>query len=119
MLEYALILPVAILFIAGIVDCARLLWTYATLYHAAEAAARCGAVDQVTCGTNGQIATYAVSQAYGLTIAASAITSARVVCGVAVTAEQSFTFVIPWFAMFIPSGGVQGITLHASACYPV
>jgi len=30
--EYALVLPVVLLFILGIADCGRLLWTYATLY---------------------------------------------------------------------------------------
>jgi len=118
MIEYALVLPVLLLFILGIIDCGRLLWTYTTLHHAAEAAARCGAIDQVTCGTTGQIRSYAVAQAYGLTIDVSAFTAATMACGMSVTGQQSFVFLIPWFAQFTASSGPGSITLSASACYP-
>ena len=50
-LEYALVLPMLLLFIIGIIDVSRLLWTYTTLTRATEAAARCGAVDKTNCGT--------------------------------------------------------------------
>ena len=53
--EYAFILPVLLLFVLGIMDTGRLIWTYATLNRAAEAAARCASVDTATCGTVAQI----------------------------------------------------------------
>lgn len=117
-LEYALILPVVLLFILGIVDCGRLLWTYATLYHATEAAARCGAINQVNCATAAQIKNYAVSQAYGLTVDVAAFTTTTEACGRSVTAQQNFVLLIPWFAELFATGGPSSITLRASACYP-
>jgi Flp pilus assembly protein TadG len=116
--EYALVLPVVLLFILGIADCGRLLWTYATLYHATEAAARCGAIDQVTCATTSQIKNYAVAQSYGLTIDAAAFTAATAACGMSVSVQQTFVLLIPWFAQFVAADGPSSITLRASACYP-
>ena len=43
-IEYAIVLPVLLLFVLGIMDTGRLLWTYVTIYRATEAAARCAAI---------------------------------------------------------------------------
>lgn len=118
LVEYALVLPVALLFVTGVIDCGRVLWNYTTLYHAAEAGARCGAIDQINCATATQIRSYAASQAYGLTIAPSAFTAVTAACGMSVTGQQSFSFLIPWFAWFLPGSGPGTVTLTVSACYP-
>ncbi len=47
-------LPVLLLFLLGIIDTGRLLWTYATLYRASEAAARCAAIHAANCTTFGK-----------------------------------------------------------------
>ncbi len=113
-IEYALILPALLLFVIGIMDTGRLIWTYTTLSRAAEAAARCAAVDTAQCGTLGQIQSYAASQAFGLTIAAGAFTVATEACGIQVKGTYAFTSAIPAF------GDVVGtIPLTATACYPV
>lgn len=109
--EYALVLPALLLFTFGAMDVGRLLWTQTTLERAAEAAARCGAIDAATCGTISDIKTYAVGQAYGLPLTAGAFTVTLPACGVQVVADSSFTFVIPWI-------GTPAILLRATACYP-
>ncbi len=43
-IEYAIVLPVLLMFVLGIIDAGRLLWTYVTIYRATEAAARCAAI---------------------------------------------------------------------------
>jgi Flp pilus assembly protein TadG len=117
-LEYGLVLPALLLFLLGIMDTGRLLWTYTTLNRAAAAAARCGAVDPVTCGTVAQIQGYAVTQAYGLTIAATAFTPTAVACGSRVAATYTFQFIIPWISPAQPFGPSNTIALNATACYP-
>jgi Flp pilus assembly protein TadG len=116
--EYAFVLPVLLLFVLGIMDTGRLIWTYATLNRATEAAARCGAVNTATCGTATQIQSYAVSEAYGLNIAAAAFTPTTVACGSQVGASFAFQFVIPWMGVS-PYGTSNSVMLNATACYPL
>lgn len=109
--EYGIILPALLLLVLGIVDTGRLIWTQTTLDRAVEAAARCGAVDSVQCGTASQVRSYAVGQAYGLTIDSTAFSVAAKSCGVEVTAEYPFSLLIPWVAS-------TELTLTAEACDP-
>lgn len=110
--EYGIILPVFLVLALGLMDTGRLLWTQTSLDRAVEAAARCGVVDAIQCGTAAQVQQYAADQAYGLTIDASAFTVALQACGVNVTAEYPFDLIIPWLS-------VPQVTLRASGCYPV
>jgi len=112
-IEYALILPALLLFVIGIIDTGRLIWTYTTLYRAAEAAARCAAINVIDCGTAGQIQNYAVSQAWGLTISTQAFTVTTAACGIQVKGTYDFTLAIPAFTSHLGT-----ITLTATACYP-
>jgi len=116
--EYAFLLPALLLFVLGIMDTGRLLWTNTTLNRAVQAAARCGAVNTVACASEAQIKSYAVDQAFGLSIAASAFTTSTPACGVQVTASHTFTFIIPWLDPVSPFGPSNAITLSAVACYP-
>jgi Flp pilus assembly protein TadG len=104
--------------VLGIMECGRLFWTYTTLYRAAEAAARCAAVNSVLCGTAAQIQAYAATQAYGLTLGASAFTAVTAACGMQVSASVPFTLFIPWVTTG-SSGAFDLITLSPVACYPV
>jgi Flp pilus assembly protein TadG len=112
-IEYALILPALLLFVIGIMDTGRLIWTYTTLSRAAEAAARCAAINTTDCGTASQIKSYAAAQAWGLTITAAAFTVTTETCGIQVKGTYDFTFVIPAFTATFGT-----ITLNATACYP-
>ncbi len=112
-LEYGIILPILLLFILGIIDTGRLIWTYTTLYRATEAAARCGAINANStinvCSTTSQIQQAAVNEAWGLTVAASAFTVTTPTCGLRVTANYTFQYYTPGFTT---------ITLVPTACFP-
>jgi Flp pilus assembly protein TadG len=116
--EYGLLLPVFLLLVLGIVDTGRLLWTYTTLSHAVEAAARCGAIGAASCATAASIAAYAVTQAYGLTVPAAAFSATAASCGVQVSATLPFTFIIPWIGTTQPFGASNTINVSMTACYP-
>lgn len=107
-IEYAIVLPVLWIFLLGIMDTGRLLWTYTTLYRASEAAARCAAIKATRCTTFRATQGYAVTAAWALNIDASAFTVSNPACGMQVSATYNFGFVFPW----------RTITLTAIACYP-
>ncbi|MGO9545953.1 MAG: TadE family protein [Rhodomicrobium sp.] len=107
-LEYALILPVFVMFLLGVMDFGRLMWVYTTLYRATEAAARCAAVNTAVCGTSAQIQSDAAAEAWGMTLAPSTFSVSNPSCGVQVSASYSFTFFTP---------GFNAIALTPSACF--
>jgi Flp pilus assembly protein TadG len=113
--EYALILPIFLLFMFGIIDVGRLMWTYVTLTRATEAAARCGAVNTTDCGTTAAIASRAVTEAWGMTITKTAFAVTTPACGVQVVGTYSFVWAIPALMMSTPRGT---LTLTAKSCYP-
>ena len=115
-IEYGLILPAVLLLIIGIIDVSRLLWTYTILNRAVEAAARCGAINTIECGTTAQVQNRAVAEAWGLNVTASAFTVSKPACGLRVVAAYDFVFAIPALAGASPLGTV---TLGPAACYPV
>ncbi len=115
-IEYGFILPALLLFTLGIMDFGRLIWVNTTLTRAVEAAARCAAINTITCGTTTDIKNYAVAQAWGLTIDASAFTpSTCTPNGVQVSGNYTFNFVIPMLYTF----SNNQLTLNATACYPL
>lgn len=115
-IEYALLLPIMLLFIVGLMDVGRLLWTYTTLNRAVEAAARCAAINTIECGATAQIQDRAVAEAWGLNIGTSAFTVSTPSCGVQVRGVFEFSFAIPGLATITPLGT---ITLDATSCYPL
>jgi Flp pilus assembly protein TadG len=117
-LEYGLAVPVLILLVFMTMDVARLMWTYVTLQRAVQASARCAAVNPTVCSGPSQIASRAVSEAWGLAVTPSVFTAQTQACGARVTANYGFTLLIPW-----TGGGAQSqpgaITLTLTACYPL
>jgi Flp pilus assembly protein TadG len=111
-IEYGLILSALLVFVLGIVDTGRLLWTQTTLEHATEAASRCYAIDTTLCGTTAQTQTYAVAQAYGLQVTTAAFTVSTLACGANVKASLPFVLIIPWTT-------TTSLTLTATSCYPL
>jgi Flp pilus assembly protein TadG len=109
--ELAIILPALLIFILGIIDMGRLIWTQTTLDHAVAQAARCGAVNATLCGTGPAIQNFAVSEAMGLAVTASVFSVAVAPCGVQVTATYEFAHAIPWFTL-----AKQSMT--ATSCLP-
>jgi Flp pilus assembly protein TadG len=124
--EMAFLLPVFMLFLLGICEFGRALWTQTALQFAVEAAARCAAVSPSLCtaagGTEMDVPGYAASQAFGMTIPSSAFTyTQNAICGVGsgatgsggaqVTASYNFDAVVP---QLVP----VNVTLSAKSCHP-
>ena len=117
-IEYAVILPLLLTFVLGLMDTGRLLWSYTTLYRAVEVAARCAAIDPITCGNVTAIKAYAAGQAWGQHMSASSFTVTGLACGQQVGGTLNFHFFTPWFYVAVPFGGANTLTLTARACYP-
>jgi Flp pilus assembly protein TadG len=115
-LEYGLIAPLLLVVVLGTIDTGRLIWNYTTLYRATEAAARCGAVNTIRCATAPQIQTYAVAEAWGMTVDPSVFIVTTPSCGLQVRATYNFTSIVPGFDLVAPMGL---ITLQATACFPM
>jgi Flp pilus assembly protein TadG len=111
--EFALILPILLLCVLGLIEFARAVWTQATLDYVVEAAARCAAVDSLTCGTVAKVQNYAAAKAAGLSFAdpTSTFHVTTPSCGALVTASLQFGFLVPALLPYLP-------TLGASACFP-
>jgi len=109
--EFAIILPILLLCVLGLIEFACAIWTQATLNYAVQAAARCAAVDLLTCGTAALTQQYAVSKAPGLSLPASDFTVTTQACGIQVAASLTFDFLVPALLPYSQ-------TLRASACFP-
>src|SRR6266481_5685627 len=73
-IEFAIILPVFLLFILGCIEFGRLFWTQSELQYATEAAARCVTVScQSTNITGAGPSTYAAKHVYSINVPAGAI----------------------------------------------
>jgi Flp pilus assembly protein TadG len=118
-IEFALVLPVFLMFVLGIADCARLIWTNTTLAQATAVAARCGAINTSLCGTSSLVASYAAAQAVGLGLTSAAFTVSTQACGTQVAGTMTYQFFIPWFYGASPFGASNQLTLHAVSCYPL
>ena len=124
--EMAFILPVFLMFLLGICEFGRALWTQTALQFAVETAARCAAISPSLCiapgGASMDIPAYAASQAFGMSIPASAFTyTPNATCGIAsgstgsggaqVTALYAFDAIVP---KLVP----VAVTLSAKSCHP-
>ena len=124
--EMAFLLPVFILFLLGICEFGRVLWTQTALQFAVEAAARCAAVSPSLCtaagGSTMDVPGYASTQAFGMSIPKSTFTyTANATCGVSssstgsggaqVTASYAFQ---PVLQNLVP----LNVTLSAKSCHP-
>lgn len=110
--EFAIIAPVFLLFIFGIIALGLLFWRQVGLQHGAEMAARCATINTSLCPNNNPsaITNYATQQALGLSLPASTFTYSTPACGNQVTA--SYTFQFPDILNLGP------LTLTAQACFP-
>lgn len=116
--DYAIILPLLLMFMLGVADAGRLMWTYATLTRAIDATARCAAVDTIDCGTAQLVSSYAGNQLWGVDATQLSVTLASAACGKSVHGSYSFSFVTPFIWIAQPFGVSNSLTLTVSACYP-
>lgn len=61
--EFAIVAPILLMFIFGIIESARMLWTAQALQETAYATARCVAIDDTRCGTEALARQFAVDRA--------------------------------------------------------
>ena len=111
-IEFAILVPILLVCVLGLIEFGRAIWTQATLDHAVQAAARCAAVDPLTCGTVAQTQQYATTKTPGLSLPASVFTVTTPSCGVQVAASLAFDFLVPELLPYSQ-------TLNARACFPI
>ena len=111
LVEFAVVLPLFMMLIFGIMQLGQMLWTLVAMQHAVEMAARCASVNATTCGTASQIQTYAGTQAYGMTLPSGTFTATTPACGNKIVAAYTFQFQT---ALFSP----MSVALSAQSCYP-
>ena len=99
-----------LLFLFGIVEGGRLLWTFNALHYSVQEGARCASINKTTCGTSDQIKTFAAARS-GLGFNASLFTASVVACGNQVSAIYTMPLYIPFIS--------SSISLSARSCYPV
>jgi Flp pilus assembly protein TadG len=111
--QFALIATPLLLFLFGIEETARFMWTQAAINMAVEDAARYSSVNGAVgaCTAAGQVKDYAASHAWGLSIPAGDFTATAPACGCQVQASVPFTPIVPKLVPY-------NITLTASACFP-
>ncbi len=114
-LEYGLILPIMIGLMLGVIDISRLLWTVTSLNRAVEVSARWGGINNTTSG----VADRAAQEAFGINATAGDFTASLQSCGVQVTANYAFGFLVPWPTANLSLEKRNSIQLTATACHPV
>lgn len=107
--EFAIVGPVLLLLLFGIIETGRGLWTQNALNYAVEQAARCAAIDKINCGTTTQIRAYAATIA-GTNFGSAPFTYTVAQCGSQVSASYPVTLHIPYVA--------AALTLTAQSCFP-
>jgi Flp pilus assembly protein TadG len=115
-IEFALLLPLFVLLLGGIIEFGDALFCQLALQHAVTAAARCATVSASAgstpdCSTAGNVETFAARQAYGLHLAASVFAATSAPGFNCVTARYPYGFALPLLPSF-------ALTLTARSCYP-
>ena len=109
--EFGLTAPVFFMALMAAIEFGLMMWTQLGLQHASEMAARCASVNTAICGSASTTQSYAVTQAFGLSLPASTFTVATAACGSQVTANHNFAFITSYF-------GAPTMALAARACFP-
>jgi len=111
-LEFGMVGLPLILFLFGVIETGMAIRMKSALQFAATNAARCAAINTVTCGTDANIKAYAMTQTQGVTVPASAFTVSSPSCGRMVVASMAFPVTAPQLLR-------SGLVLSAQACYPL
>jgi Flp pilus assembly protein TadG len=108
--EFGLIAPALLLFILGIVEGGRLMWTQNALHYSVQEAARCATINKTNCGSATQIQSFAAGRS-GAGFASSVFTATVASCGNRVSASYTMPLNIPFMS--------HSISLSAQSCYPI
>ena len=111
--EFALVATPLFLFLFGIEETARIMWTQSAINMAVEDGARYSSVSGPTgaCTAAATVQSYAASRAWGMSLPSGDFTASTAACGCQVTASVPFTPIVPNLVPY-------NITLTASACFP-
>ena len=110
--ETALVLPIFLGLLFGIINFGLVMWTQASLHFAVEAAARCASVNAATCGSASAVQTYALNQYLGQPLGGTnPFSYAATGCGHTVSASYTYSLSIPFY-------GHYSLPLSATACFP-
>lgn len=107
--EFAIVAPVLLMLLLGIMEGGRALWTQNALSFAVEQAARCAAIDQNNCGSTTQVQRFA-ARVSGANFTGSIFTVTAAACGNLVSASYPMQLNIPYVS--------AAPTLTAQSCYP-
>ena len=112
--QFALIATPLFLFLFGIEETARIMWTQSAINMAVEDAARYSSVSGPTgaCSAAATVQSYAASRAWGMSLPSGDFTATTAACGCQVTANVPFTPIVPNLVPY-------NITLTATTCFPV
>lgn len=110
-MEAALVLPILFACIFGVIEVSRVMWVQHSLQEATDAAARCAAIDSITCPDSTAIAAFAANRAEVVNVDATNFAHITDTCGEKVTASYHYVSSV---AALVPIN----ITLGASACHP-
>jgi Flp pilus assembly protein TadG len=104
--ELAMVAPIFLALLFGVIQGGIMLWTQFALEHASEQAARCASINRTLCGTTTQVQAFAASQSFGRGIPSSAFMPSVQTCGSQVNGTYPVSF---WSA---------SVTLSAQSCFP-
>ena len=104
--EFAILGPVMIALLFGIVQGGVMLWTQFGLQQATERAARCGSINSTQCGSVAQIQAYASANSLGRSVPPGTFIVSTQACGTQVAAT--------WTASVL----TYSMPLSASSCFP-
>ena len=109
-IQFGLVVPSLLLFVFGIIEVGRMLWTMNALHYSVEEAARCASINATTCGSAGKVQAFAAARSGG-SFASSVFTASTVGCGNQVSASYPMRLNIPFTS--------YAVTLTAQSCYPI
>lgn len=117
--EMALVMPLFFALLLGVVNVSLVLWTQASLYFAAQAAARCASANPTICGKPAdqtRVEDFAMSQYFGQSLPdAPRLFTYNLVqpgCGHRVEARYAYPLSLPFY------DPPPRLSLSASACFP-
>lgn len=121
LVEAAIVLPVFVMIVFGIIATGLLMWTQLSLDYAVAVLARCAAINNASCGSNGLIQTYAQQNKLPLIQNVTISFPSPPSCGNGnkqITASYNFASMVqpllPWLQPLVP---YSSLTLQATACY--
>jgi Flp pilus assembly protein TadG len=109
-IEFAILGPVLLVLLIGIIEFGRLLWLENALQYAVAQASRCVTIDTSVCGSTRETQDFAASSS-GMSFPSAIFLVGPAACGNLVSASYPFTFAAGLFP--------YAITLTAQSCYPV